>query len=253
VNKLIFALILTGLTVTLPLAGCSDAAIPEPRGHMNDFANMINDEAEQWLESMLIQYESDTTNELAVVTVDKLNGKSIEEYTIDLAEKWEVGKKGKDNGAVILVAEQEREVRIEVGYGLEPVLTDAQAKIIIERVILPRFKAGDYTGGIQAGVNAVIQTIEGEYTPAPGAFVTPALKSDVSVTDIIIIIAILIPLFVVLGVLTYLNRQRFRRKDWYSGRTYGHTGIFTGRFGGGGSFGGFGGGGFGGGGAGGRW
>jgi uncharacterized protein len=125
-KKLAIAAALISIFCVIPLLGCTGAALPEPQGYVNDFANLLSAGVEESLEATLAQYEAETTNELAVVTIKTLGGKSIEEYSISLAEKWGVGQKDKDNGAVILVAETEREIRIEVGYGLEPVLTDAR-------------------------------------------------------------------------------------------------------------------------------
>ncbi len=136
----------------------AQAQYPEPKGHVNDFANILPDDFEQKLEATLRDYEAKTTNEIAVVTVSSLEGLSVEGYTIGLAEKWKVGKKGKDNGVILLVAPNERKVRIEVGYGLEPVLTDAKARRIIEEMT-PFFKNGDYAQGLEVGVKRITDTI----------------------------------------------------------------------------------------------
>lgn len=133
--------------------------IPPPRGHVNDFANIIPDDVEQRLEQTLRDYNIKTTNEIAIVTVESLGGQTIEDYTMRLAEQWKVGKKGKDNGAILLVAPNERKVRIEVGYSLEGVLTDAKAKMIIERVIIPEFRNSNFTAGIEKGVAEIIKVI----------------------------------------------------------------------------------------------
>ena len=136
---------------------------PAPRGHVNDFANVIPDDIEQRMELRLRDYEQKTTNEIAVVTVTSLEGLSIEDYTVGLAQKWGVGKKGKDNGVVLLVAPKEREVRIEVGYGLESVLTDAQSVQIIA-AMTPYLKENKYGPGIDFGVQKITDVI-GYLTP----------------------------------------------------------------------------------------
>lgn len=136
--------------------------LPEPRGFVNDFANIIPDDVEKRIEQTLRDYRAKTTNEITVVTVTSLNGESIEQYTIRLAEKWKVGKKGKDNGVILLIAKEDRKLRIEVGYGLEGVLTDAKAKLIIERVIAPEFKQGNFVAGIEKGVAQIMKTLTPE-------------------------------------------------------------------------------------------
>lgn len=131
---------------------------PEPRGYVNDFANIISDDVEQKMELRLRDYETKTTNEIAVVTVASLEGLSIENYTIGLAEKWGVGKKAKDNGVVLLVAPNERKVRIEVGYGLEPVLTDSRSQQIID-AMTPYFKESKYSQGIELGAQKITDVL----------------------------------------------------------------------------------------------
>ena len=101
-----------------------------------------------------------------VVTVKSLQGEPIEDYGYQLGRHWGLGQKGKDNGALLIVAAEERKVRIEVGYGLEGELTDARSRTIIEGEILPRFREGDFAAGIKAGVAAIIQTLGGSYNPA---------------------------------------------------------------------------------------
>jgi len=136
---------------------------PEPRGYVNDFAGIISDDVEQKMETSLRDYEAKTTNEVAVVTVASLEGLSIESYTMGLAEKWGVGKEGKDNGVILLVAPNERKVRVEVGYGLEPVLTDSKAQQVIDAMTL-YFKESKYTQGIEIGVKKITDTL-GYLTP----------------------------------------------------------------------------------------
>lgn len=130
----------------------------KPRGYVNDFANIIPDNIEQKLEQSLRDYQVKTTNEVVVVTVVSLEGLTVEQYTMGLAESWGVGKKGKDNGVILLVALNDRKFRIEVGYGLEPVLTDAKSKQILD-AMTPYFKSSDYGRGIELGVQKICDTI----------------------------------------------------------------------------------------------
>lgn len=242
------------------LVACKGSAIPEPKGFVNDFADMLPDSEEQTLEAKLVQYESQTGNEIAVVTIDSLGGRSIEEYTMAFAERWQVGKADKDNGIIILVAKEDKKIRIEVGYGLEPVLTDAQAKQVIDKEMAPRFSTGDYAGGITAAVNAVMGTIDGTYRSNPLDILMPEGSNEKSLWIIFIvggIFLIFVSYFLVdvfLDLTGLHNRKRVgdsKGRYWSSGGGGYWSG--GGSSGGGGSFGGFGGGGFGGGGASGGW
>ncbi len=113
------------------------------------------------LDAALAGLEARTTDQFAVVTLKSLQGTTIEDYGYQLGRHWGIGQKGKDNGVLLIVASEERRVRIEVGYGLEGTLTDAATRVIIERTILPRFRAGDFPGGIKSGVADIIRLLTG--------------------------------------------------------------------------------------------
>src|SRR3990167_8372623 len=132
---------------------------PNPVGHVNDFANVIDIIPEKELESKLREYREKTSIEIAVVTVESTFGLEAPEYALNLFQKWGIGDKDKNNGILVLVAPTERDMKIEVGYGMEPDLTDAQAGRIINNVIIPRFKSGQMQDGIVAGVNAVVSEL----------------------------------------------------------------------------------------------
>lgn len=117
---------------------------PEPTGHVNDFAQLLSSDYRQSLEQELVDFEEETTAEIAVVTIESLEGDSIEEYAVRLFEQWGIGKKEKDNGLLILIAKEDREMRIEVGYGLEPVITDGRAGRIIREKMRPAFREENY-------------------------------------------------------------------------------------------------------------
>lgn len=136
--------------------------IPEPEDFVTDLADIIPIEIENQLESTLSLYEEETSNEIAVVTVPSLQGYSIEEFTYELATTWGVGKSERNNGIVLLVAPNEREVRIEVGYGLEGALPDAAAFGIIQKTIIPEFKNNNYPTGISNGVTDIIRATQDE-------------------------------------------------------------------------------------------
>ena len=160
------ALVLLSLAggVALPVEG---QTFPPAHGFVNDFAALLSAEGKAKLEAQLAKLENDTTAEVAVVTVKSLEGLAIEDYAVRLFEAWGIGKKGKDNGVLFIVAKEERKVRIEVGYGLEPVITDGRAGRILDNEVLPRFKNGDYEGGIVAGVAAIEGYVRGGSPPQP--------------------------------------------------------------------------------------
>ncbi|HLR31186.1 MAG TPA: TPM domain-containing protein, partial [Fodinibius sp.] len=116
----------------------------EPVGHVNDFAGMLDEDERQQLETKLRNYRDTTTTVLAVATLESLNGISIEETATTLFNKWKMWEDNKDNGALILIAPAEREIRIEVGYGLEGAIPDIMAERIIREIISPGFRQGDY-------------------------------------------------------------------------------------------------------------
>lgn len=131
-----------------------------PSGFVNDFAGVINDD--QLLENDLSAFEQETGHEIAVVIIKTLDGDYIENYAVELFSDWKIGKKGADNGILFLVAIEDREMRIEVGYGLEGALTDLQSKAILEQVVKPYFQSGNYEEGIVAGVGEIKKAIKGE-------------------------------------------------------------------------------------------
>ncbi|HKV07871.1 MAG TPA: TPM domain-containing protein [Thermoanaerobaculia bacterium] len=160
------AAVLVLLLLLLPaLAAALD--VPSLEGRVNDRANLIPPDARQRIEQKLAGLEQRTGAQVAVLTIPSLEGDSLEDFSLRVAETWKLGQAGKDNGALLLVAQQDRKMRIEVGYGLEPVLTDLETSLIQRDYIIPKFRSGDYSGGIEAGVDAIVQAVEGEVQPAP--------------------------------------------------------------------------------------
>ncbi len=136
---------------------------PDHSGYyVNDFASILDDSIESDLENLITALENETSAEIAVVTVENLQGITIEEYAVELFEKWGIGKKEEDNGLLFLVAIEEREVRIEVGYGLEGVITDLEAGSIINDIMVPNFKNGEFGKGIYEAVEIASAQIFGE-------------------------------------------------------------------------------------------
>lgn len=234
------------LAAALLAAGSALAApaIPKARGYVNDNAGILSPAAKGQVERFLADFERTDSTQISVLTVPSLEGEDLEGYAVRIAQAWGIGQQGKDNGALLLVAKEERAVRIEVGYGLEDRLTDLLAGRIVDQEIVPRFKAGDFDGGIKAGVQAMVDATRGAYTGDPAA----RKKKQRFPYEALIWLLFLGP-----GVLRMFagnHRPGGRRGGFHIGG----GGFGGGGFGGGGGgFGGFGGGGFGGGGASGRW
>ena len=137
--------------------------LPALTGRVVDLAGLLDSSQESALNTQLEEHEKQTSNQLVVVTLPSLNGNEIADYANRLGRFWEIGTAEEDNGVLLVVAPNERKVRIEVGYGLEGALTDSLSSIIIQREILPPFRGDNYALGIRQGVNAIIQAIAGEY------------------------------------------------------------------------------------------
>ncbi len=156
-HRLAAALIaLTTLTIA------AQGELPRPAGRITDLANVIDAGTEAELDRRLDQLEQQTSHEVAVVTVTSLNGTSVEDYAVRLFKEWGIGQAKQDNGVLVLVAPNEREMRIEVGYGLEGVLPDGLAAQIINQQFVPRFRDNDYNGGIRDGVARVADIVAKE-------------------------------------------------------------------------------------------
>jgi len=159
VAGLVFMLLATGLHAA--------PAFPSLTGRVVDDAGILSAETQQKLTQMLAQHEQQTGNQVVVATIKSLQGYSIEDYGYQLGRAWGIGQKGRNNGALLLVALNERDVRIEVGYGLEGRLTDAQSKLIIENVILPEFGKGDFNVGVLAGTTTLLRVLGGDASALP--------------------------------------------------------------------------------------
>ncbi|MCQ2598360.1 MAG: TPM domain-containing protein [Treponema sp.] len=146
----VFVAVVWGLVVS-----ASALSVPALNGRVNDNAKLMSANERQEAEEYLAAVEKQSGVQVAVLTVKSLQGDSLEDYANDVFEKWGLGQKGEDNGVLLLVAYNERGVRLEVGYGLEGTLTDLKSGIIIRNIIIPEFKEGDYGAGILAGVKAV--------------------------------------------------------------------------------------------------
>ncbi len=156
------------------LCWCAGAAwallgVPALTGHVVDTTATLSAPQQQALEQTLRAYEQRTGSQLAVLIVNSTDGEAIEPFALRVAEAWKLGRKRVDDGAILVVALKDRAVRIEVGYGLEGVLTDAASKRIIDDILVPRFKQQDYAGGLEAAVQQMMSVLDGQSLPPPTA------------------------------------------------------------------------------------
>jgi uncharacterized protein len=159
-------ILLLGLAfLCLSAAARGDADVPLLSGRVTDNAGILSAETVQRLTALLKQHEDSTSNQVAVLTIASLEGEVLESYSMRVAETWKLGRKEHDNGVLLLVVRDDRKVRIEVGRGLEGNLPDITCGLIIRKVIVPRFRDGDYDAGVNAGVDAILASLAGSYTP----------------------------------------------------------------------------------------
>ncbi|MCQ2578349.1 MAG: TPM domain-containing protein [Treponema sp.] len=262
------------LAVLVFLSPLSALGVPSLNRRVTDNAGIMNSNDMDSLESYLEYVENHTGIQIAVLTIKSLEGEDLASYSMKVCETWKLGEKGKDNGALLLVAYDERKVRIEVGYGLEGDLTDTKCGLIIRNVIIPEFKNGNYSRGIVNGVKNMGGIVAGDLEYVDHT-VTREIDENGSPFAVIGMLIWVVFMFLVLssknGLLKWLilSNMGGRRRRYYGGshihiNNFGsgssHSSGFgsssrSGGFGGGGSFGGFhgGGGSFGGGGASGGW
>jgi uncharacterized protein len=229
---------------------------PSLTGRVVDNANILSTQTKAALAAKLEALETKTSRQLVVVTVPSLQGLEIEDYGYQLGRSWGIGEKGRDNGVLLIVAPNERRVRIEVGYGLEGVLTDALSNVILQAQVLPRFRTGDFEGGVVAGSDALIEQLSLPDDQAKGRVAASTQVQAPNGTFPYILFGLL-GLWVVFGIVGMFRGKSGHRMDfWFlpllllmSGSRMGGSGM-GGR--GGGGFSG-GGGSFGGGGASGGW
>ena len=141
--------------------------VPQLGGRVNDYAGMLSPEAASRLEQKLAAFERDQTTQIVVLTIPSLQGDDIDQFTIRVADQWKIGQKGTDNGVLLVLAQAERKVRIEVGLGLQGVFPDITAGRIIRNVMQPHLKAGNFDQGIAAGVDGIIAATKGEFKAPP--------------------------------------------------------------------------------------
>ena len=234
------------LCLIYPAFALAAPVFPELKGPVSDYGDFLSPSAEQALIKKLQAHENATGNQVVVATLPDLQGYPIEQYGYQLAREWGIGQKDKDNGVVLIVARAERKIRIEVGYGLEGVLTDAISANIIHTVIEPAFKRGRFEQGIVAGTTAIIDALGGAYQIKK----ISEDRGNKRVFLIILLAMIFWPMFFMFFPAGPRGSRYGHYGDHYVGG-FGRGGYGGGGFGGGGFSGG--GGGFGGGGASGGW
>jgi uncharacterized protein len=235
--------------------------VPALTGRVVDQANVLSNNEENRLTTKLQDLETKTSIQLVIVTLPSLKGRPIEQWGLTLGRTWGIGQKGKDSGVLLVVAPNDRELRIEVGYGLEGTLPDATADAIVRNVIVPRFKSGNMAGGISDGVDAIVSVLSGS-----GEQFVPSRREAVGQTLSQWAPVLIVGLFIILVIIGQFRHRRNRGERYYRNSSGGwlfvdddrHSGGgFSSGFGGGRSSGGGGfsggGGSFGGGGASGRW
>ena len=249
------------LILVLPL-GLFAQNFPEKSNRLvNDYTNTLSSSDKQSLEEKLVAYDRESSVQISIVMIQSLEGYEISSYAFELGEKWGIGQAGANNGALILVSIDDRKMWIATGYGLEATVTDALSKRIIENEMKPRFRNGDFSGGLSAASDAIIQASRGEYqgsgNGAGGREGTP-----------IPFVLLMVLVFAIIWAMKAIQVRRYASLNgmgfWAAwmllnassrshGGSYGSFRGGSGGFSGGGGFGGFGGGSFGGGGAGGSW
>lgn len=271
--KWLWAILLAGFVQT---AGAQDfVAVPALTSHVIDQANMLQEQQRHTLDQVLAEYETRTGSQIAVLLISSTAPEAIEQYGIRVADAWKLGRKGIDDGVILIVAKDNskalRRLRIEAGRGVQGSLTDAKSKRILEDVIAPHFRQNDYYGGLAAGVSALTSLLDEEHLPAAEKKKNAAVEDDGGWLNVIAPVVFLVIFFGVIMFVRRRPRNNLNNNSWgnaagvvigsilseASQTRGGRSGGFgsSGGFGGGSSGGGFsgGGGGFDGGGASGDW
>jgi uncharacterized protein len=249
-SHIAWTVLLLGFVLRAGPAFSADLKFPPLTGRVVDDAGILSPSTISELDEMLAQHEHTTSEQIVVATLGSLQGHSIEDYGYQLGRSWGIGQKGKNNGAILIVAPNEHKVRVEVGYGLEGKLTDAASRVIIENYITPQFRKGDFNAGMLAGTGAILRAL-GDDAAAnlhseAQPIAQPSENNSPSFSPLLWLLLIVIILFIV------SRRSRYPYVMRRGGPYLGPGGGFGGGSSGGSGFSG-GGGSFGGGGASGSW
>ena len=210
-KKILWSALFAAVLIAANIAHATD--VPYLTGRVTDNADILSPSMKKTLTERLKAHEDSTGNQIAVLTVPSLEGESIEGYAEAVFKEWKLGQKGKDNGILLIVAPQDRRMRIEVGYGLEGTIPDSVAGSIIRNAITPKFKSGDYDGGVDAGISAILTVLETGKTEFAETAKAEAKESsfsgieapDMPLTEKLLFGAFIfgiIGLFTVIGILT---------------------------------------------------
>ncbi len=186
--------VVAAMTVVVAVSNAGAKDVPFLGGRVNDLAGLLRPDTEARLDARLRGLEGATGAQVAVLTIDSLDGDSLEEFAHRVATTWGLGQSGADTGALLLVARDDRAMRIEVGYGLEATVPDAKSRRILDELLRPRFRTGDFDGGIAAGVEALAGLIEGDPAALPAR---PASSPTPKIDRIMALIEFAIPLAIV--------------------------------------------------------
>lgn len=248
--------ILALLLVAVGVTQAAEVLPSAPPNHFNDLAGVVRRETAVQLNEQLAQFERDTSTQIVVALYPRMpSASSVEDYTVRLAQRWGVGQAERKNGAVLFVFQESHDIRIVTGYGLEGALPDALCKRIIENEIAPRFRAGDFDGGLAAGIHAMMAAVRGEYRGSGRLAADGNGPDAITIGGILVFVTLL---SLILGGLRARSRRSVlygpfgRRTTWINPDPWQGGGGWRSGGSSGGTFSG-GGGGFGGGGAGGKW
>jgi uncharacterized protein len=205
-------LLLSLAVIVLPIAAFAYRNPGVPSGFVNDYAGVLSAEQKAQLEGKLQAFEKQTSNEISIVTIKSLDGDTIENFAAELFKDWSIGKKGKDNGVLILVAVDDRKMRIEVGYGLEGYLTDAQSSWIINKQMRPAFKANNFFGGLNEAADKIIGATQGEGVPSDSKTTEPSDDSGFPFEAIF---------YIGIFMIQFLAAILGRSKSWWAGGVIG--------------------------------
>ena len=204
---------LATILLALPIAAHAYTSPGQPIGFVNDFAGVLSAEQEQQLQALLLEYEKQTGNEIVVATINSIGDETIETYAVALFQEWGIGKEGQDNGALFVVAVADKEMRIEVGYGMEGDLTDVESAHLINNVIPPYFAASDFDGGVRAGVIGMLQAIGADV--AVGAAVSESRNNGSFIGEFF---------WLIIFIFIWLASVFARSRSWWAGGVVGAGG-----------------------------
>src|SRR3989344_1735348 len=209
--------LLSGIFFLIPLFVFAYQNPGTPSGFVNDFSEILTAEQKQLLETKVSNFEKETSNELSVVIISNLGGDTIENFAVKLFEDWGIGKNKKDNGVLLLVAPEDRKMRIEVGYGLEGALTDAQSFWIIQNILRPSFQKEDYYEGISSGVDTIVSITKGEFKPDTNSTGDSGINRD----------SVFFMLWVSWVFFVWMGSVLARSKSWWGGGIVGGVIAFA--------------------------